>query len=340
MRFIALLLLLCCIAHVVWNVEGSSAFAPLIVEQPSFFLWGMNFSARVVVPRQMGNNNNNVTMMMWQAVGSGNNETVLDSGSVNVANGAEFDVIVSVGDVSGDILYEFVWENGGTYRTSVGYRAMPGILCLLPPVVAIVLVVVLREATLGLFAGVWMGAMLLAYFNPVQGFLDTISVYFIEAWTDTDNGEVVVFALLLGGWTALVRKSGGFLDLTRILMQRLPLSSRSAAITIFVLGCIVQLSGHLSIFLLGSSCVDLADQTHLSRDKLALLIDSTASPVASLSLVSSFMAVQVAYIEQEFRSIGYTLYSPFEAFLVSIPQGFYQINILALCLWVRRAVFT
>jgi hypothetical protein len=69
--------------------------------------------------------------------------------------------------------------------------------------------------------------------------------------------------------------------------------SHQSQITIFVMGCVVQLSGHLSIFLIGSSAIDLSDQTHLSRDKLAFLIDSTAAPVASLSLVSSFMAVQV-----------------------------------------------
>jgi Na+/H+ antiporter NhaC len=113
-------------------------------------------------------------------------------------------------DIQGVLVYEFVWPNGRSYELPISYRAMPGILSLLPPVCAMVLVVVLREATLGLFFGVWVGSFLLALFNPLQGFLDTIATHFVRAWCDLSNAEVVVFALLLGGWTALIRRSGGF----------------------------------------------------------------------------------------------------------------------------------
>lgn len=183
----------------------------------------------------------NVTMI-WRVFNK-KTLTLLDEGMEQVVNGSSFKAHIKVRDLSGVVKYSFTFNNVSSYETDRSYNAMPGVLCLLPPFIAIVLVVLLREATLGLFFGVWMGSMLLvreffwvfsltpnrkkAYFNPVKGFLDTIAEHFVTAWTDHDNGEVVVFALFLGGWTALIRRSGGFQDLTDKLMRRMPLSSRS-----------------------------------------------------------------------------------------------------------------
>jgi hypothetical protein len=39
--------------------------------------------------------------------------------------------------------------------------------------------------------GLFLGCFLLNSYNPVTGFLDTIAVYFMNAWTDLDNGQVI-----------------------------------------------------------------------------------------------------------------------------------------------------
>ncbi len=137
----------------------------------------MPFKARVVIPRQLGSLWN-VSWAVW------NRDVLLDFGWVDASQGATFDASVTVHDTAGDVLYAFAWvgSDAAPYNTTRAYRAMPGVLCLLPPLTAMVLVVVLREATLGLFFGVFMGSMLLALFNPLQGFLDSISVHFVAAW--------------------------------------------------------------------------------------------------------------------------------------------------------------
>lgn len=334
-----LLLLLLSLCFVVVDCSspssGSGDNSAVLVTQFPFLLYDYTFPSKVSLPPQLSPYTN--VTCFWSIYIDDNNDLISNGTQFDVHNGATFNVPVVVHQHAGHVQYRFFFVPGDvSWNVTRAFKAVPAWVTLIPPTVAIVVVVALREATAGLFFGVFVAATLIVAnnFNPVMGLLESCAVLLVDAWCDRDNGEVVVFALLLGGWTALVRVSGGFHDVSHRLTHRISsMSSRVAQLTIIAMGIIIQLSGHLSIFLVGSSMLHLAQQTHVSPDKFAFLVDATAAPVASLSVVSSFTAVQTSYIEQEFNGISYTLMSPFEAFVLSIPSGFYQLNVLYICVW-------
>src|SRR5699024_8689772 len=87
------------------------------------------------------------------------------------------------------------------------------ILTLLPPLVAIILVIVTRKVLVSLGAGIVVAGLILAEFNPL-----TMVVWIWDAivWLVWVDGElnwftilIVAFLFLLGIITALVMMSGG-----------------------------------------------------------------------------------------------------------------------------------
>lgn len=78
---------------------------------------------------------------------------------------------------------------------------------LLPPIIAIVLALITKEAYSSLFIGVLIGAMFCAGFSPI-GTLDTaLNDGLIAAIAD--NAGIFLFLVLLGIIVALVNMSGG-----------------------------------------------------------------------------------------------------------------------------------
>ena len=56
-----------------------------------------------------------------------------------------------------------------------------GVLCLIPPIVAIVLALVTRETILSLFVAVWLGSTMINGYNPLVGFVHIVSDYIIPS---------------------------------------------------------------------------------------------------------------------------------------------------------------
>ena len=306
---------------------------PLRVSLPSFLLNGLEWNALVTVPAQLTSWTGNLTIAYRVSL----DDVLVRSGIVsNITQaGLSFEIPLIVNAVRSVLVFDFQFISGSSisvYQYEHPFASMPPWLTLLPPIGAIAGVIILKEAFFGLYVGLFLSCFLLRSYNPVQGFLDSISIYFVGAWSSLANAEVLVFAIFLSGWTALIKQSGGFTALTTLLARKVPVSSRAVALSAIFLGLIIQLSSHASIFLVGSSMLELCDLARVSRDKLAFILDATASPVASLSIISSFAAVQISYIAQEFSALEYGLLSPFLAFVQSIPQGFYQVNIIALCI--------
>jgi len=77
---------------------------------------------------------------------------------------------------------------------------LPGWVSLLPPILAIVLALVFREVVTSLFAGVWLGCLFLAGYNPLAAILMSVDRYIAPAIADSDHAAIIVFSLLLGGW--------------------------------------------------------------------------------------------------------------------------------------------
>ncbi len=198
-----------------------------------------------------------------------------------------------------------------------------GLLCIVPPVVAIVLSIVTRRPVISLLIGIFCGALVTAGGNPIVAVSDTCEVHLWPTLIDPGKMRVFAFTLLMAGMIGVICRCGGMQGLIR-LISPLAKSRRSGQLTAWFMGLLVFFDDYANTILLGGTLSPLCDRLRISREKLAYLVDSTAAPVASLALLSTWIAVEVDYIGEGIDGVGTPNgLKPIELFVASIPYRFY-----------------
>ena len=188
---------------------------------------------------------------------------------------------------------------------------------LVPPLVAIVLALIIKEAYSALFIGVIIGAMFCANFAPV-GTLDiALNDGFITAIAD--NAGIFLFLVLLGIIVALVNASGGSAAFGRWAEKNIK-TRVGACIATFVLGVLIFIDDYFNCLTVGSVMRPVTDGHRISRAKLAYLIDATAAPVCMIAPISSWAAA-VSGVASDL-DIGV---SGIQLFVMAIPYNFYSL---------------
>ena len=80
-----------------------------------------------------------------------------------------------------------------------------GILCLIPPIITIILALVTKNTILSLFLGVWVGATIIAGWNPLSGFINVFNDFMIPS---LGNG-IILLVTLAGGMIIMLRVVNG-----------------------------------------------------------------------------------------------------------------------------------
>ena len=75
-----------------------------------------------------------------------------------------------------------------------------GIICLLPPIIAIVLALKTKQTLPSLFIAVWLGATIIKGWNPIAGFTAIISEYMIPSIASEYNAGLLVLVTMAGGF--------------------------------------------------------------------------------------------------------------------------------------------
>lgn len=83
-----------------------------------------------------------------------------------------------------------------------------GVLALLPPLLAIGLSYWTRNVLLSLLIAVFVGATMLAGYNPVDGYISTLRDYLFAKLGDTDNASIALMMLLVGVFSVLLERGG------------------------------------------------------------------------------------------------------------------------------------
>lgn len=158
---------------------------------------------------------------------------------------------------------------------------------LIPPVVAIVLALITKEAYSSLFVGIIIGALFVAGFNPV-GTIDTIvNKGLIEAITG--NAGIFLFLILLGIMVALINSAGGSAAFGRWAEKHIK-TKIGAQLATFVLGVLIFVDDYFNCLTVGSVMKPITDSKKISRAKLSYLIDATAAPICMIAPISSWAA--------------------------------------------------
>ena len=192
---------------------------------------------------------------------------------------------------------------------------------LIPIVIALALSLLARNVILGLFSGVFIGVIMLNGPQPLDAFAIMVKSHLIPEVTDSYNAGVLVLLAFIGGFVSLVENSGGGTAFAARVNEwvKTPLQAQLAA---WFGGVSIFFSDLGTPLIVGPVFRPLMDRLSISRQKLAYIIDSTASPVAILVPFIGWGVYIMSLIHQEYDALGMTE-SEFSAFVSAIPFQFY-----------------
>jgi Na+/H+ antiporter NhaC len=199
----------------------------------------------------------------------------------------------------------------------------PGWFSIVPPLLAIILALLLRQVLVALLSGIYIGLLFMYNFNPVTALLRLIDTNLFNAVIDTDHMYVIMFTLLIGGVVGVISKNGGTVGLANQI-TKLAKTSRSGMLASWFMGVIIFFDDYANSLIIGNMMRPITDKLKISREKLAYIVDSTAAPVASLVIISTWIGYELGLIGEGLKVIGSTQ-NPYEVFIQTLPYRFYPI---------------
>jgi Na+/H+ antiporter NhaC len=195
-----------------------------------------------------------------------------------------------------------------------------GIWSLLPAFLAIVLALWTKQVLISLLGGIWSGALLQhGFVLSLPRSLDVL----VETAADADKLKVILFTLALGGMVGIVSASGGTKGIVR-LVARYAKDAKSSSVATWIMGMAVFFDDYASTLLTGSTMRPITDKARISREKLSYIVDSTAAPIASIALVSTWIGYEVSVLGEAMKASGLPG-DPYQIFIQGIPSRFYPI---------------
>ena len=193
-----------------------------------------------------------------------------------------------------------------------------GAWSIVPPLLALALALITKEVYSSLTIGVFVGMVI------YQFTLNGVGVdQLVTAFTDVpnamalqiaDNGALLLFLALLGALTVVIATAGGSRAYAEWVSTHIK-NARAAQVLTGLLGIIIFVDDYFNCLTVGAVMRPVTDRFHVSHEKLAWIIDSTAAPVCIIAPVSSW-AVAVG---------GYLGDDGFSTFVQSIPYNFYAL---------------
>ncbi len=240
---------------------------------------------------------------------------------------------------SGPLLVELLRE--GAVIASASKRVIPGWLAILPPLLAILVALIFKRVIPALFLGIWVGgwaAAGLSFSGLFVGLLDTLNVYVLDALADRDHASIIIFTLMIGGMVGIISKNGG----TQGIVNGIVGWARSAQrgqLAAWALGMVIFFDDYANTLVVGKTMRPVTDRLKISREKLAYIVDSTAAPVASVALATTWIGYEVGLIGDSVNQIEGFNESAYSIFLNSLGYSFYPlfaIFFVFMVAWLRR----
>lgn len=193
-----------------------------------------------------------------------------------------------------------------------------GAWSIVPPLLALALALITKEVYSSLTIGVFVGMVI------YQFTLNGVGVdQLVTAFTDVpnamalqiaDNGALLLFLALLGALTVVIATAGGSRAYAEWVSTHIK-NVRAAQVLTGLLGIIIFVDDYFNCLTVGAVMRPVTDRFHVSHEKLAWIIDSTAAPVCIIAPVSSWAVAVGGYLGDD----GFT------TFVQSIPYNFYAL---------------
>jgi Na+/H+ antiporter NhaC len=239
-------------------------------------------------------------------------------------------VLGTLSQVERELALELRVGTGPTVTASRAWRPIDQ-LSLLPPLVAIFLAILLRRPVIALFAGVWAGGTLIRFLDGAPslgavggGLRSAFDTYIWSMLREQGKQEIVLFVVFMLAMVGVITRAGGIQGV----MEKLATLARDAKrsqIAAWLMGLAVFFDDYANTILVGSTMRPLADKFRVSREKLAYIVDSTAAPVAGISLLSTWIAFEVSTFSPSLPDAELGSNQGYVIFLQTLPYRFYCI---------------
>jgi Na+/H+ antiporter NhaC len=270
----------------------------------------------------------------------------VDTVTVHV-NGANVPLVLTYGE--GKVSYVFnqkgsvslTYEN---QKWELPVNPIPQWFGIIPPLLAILIALVFREVYSALFIGLLVGTTTIAIYQGSSFFVAVfvgvfriMDTYIIQALNESSHLSIIVFSMMIGAMVSIISINGGMKGIVAVLSKKAA-SPRSGMFITFLLDLCIFFDDYSNTLVVGNTMRPVADKLGVSRAKLAFIVDSTAAPVGALALVTTWIGIELSYIQEGINAIGINQ-SAYSVFIGSIGSRFYPVFALIFVLmiiWMRR----
>ena len=168
-----------------------------------------------------------------------------------------------------------------------------------------------------------LSAGLITTANPLAGVFKIIDPYLLDSVASKDNMKVLLFSALVGMVVEILRASGGTQAVIKTFLG-LAKGRKAAMTSTWFAGLTVFFDDYANCLIVGSSMKAVTDKAKVTREKLAYLVDSTAAPVATLALISTWIGYEVSLMDKALQSAGQDI-NAYGFFIDGIGYRFYPI---------------
>ena len=147
------------------------------------------------------------------------------------------------------------------------------------------------------------------------------AVYLRNQLFDGFRVEIIGFVVALVAMIGVMSRAGGVKGLVERLLG-LVRTARTALFLTWGMGFLIFFDDYANCMLVGSTMRPLTDRFRISREKLAYIVDSTAAPIAGISLLSTWIAFEVSVFSAQLPEVGITE-SGYAMFLRALPFRYY-----------------
>ncbi|MEX0607941.1 MAG: Na+/H+ antiporter NhaC family protein [Balneolaceae bacterium] len=193
-----------------------------------------------------------------------------------------------------------------------------GLWSIMPPLVAIVLAFYTREVVSSLFIGICLGGVISGKINIVQEFLIP------SVGTESFALIILVYLWALGGLIGIWTRTGGAEKFASWASAKMVSGPQTAKFFTWMMGLVFHQGGTISTVLTGATVRPVADKHRVSHEELSYMVDSTASPAATLIpfnvwpfYVGGLVIGTLPLFETTQQSVAF--------FFTALPYNFYAI---------------
>ncbi len=212
-----------------------------------------------------------------------------------------------------------------------------GFLSVVPPILTIFVAIYSRNVVLALIIGILSGSLILTGFNPFAAILNSVEDQVLKEIAAGTQVQVILAIMIIGGFVNLLEQSGGARAFASTISHIISTGAK-AQVVAWLSGLAIFFTDSGNALIIGPLYRSVFDRFRLCREKLAYILDTTASPISILIPFIGWGAYIMSLIEASYGEIGLTE-NAFSVLLNVFPYQFYAFLALLtvpIVIWTRR----